>query len=159
MTWSVGSWITCTRSRSEGMRSGLWSIAAAAALALGGCSAQGMLLVRGVVRAEGPRGTEPLAGATVQCRDGRDGPSRYARVTTEDDGAYRIEYRYAGTHVPLVGSAEDAWLEFAARGHRTRLVKARGGRERGVERGESGPWLRLDVTLVPEGAPAAPPGS
>jgi hypothetical protein len=141
------------------MSRGLGGIAAAAALALAGCSAKGVLLVRGVVRAEGPRGGEPHAGATVQCREGRTGPARYARVTTADDGAYRIEYRYEGSHVPVLGSpADEAWLEFAAPGYRTRVVRARSGREPGVSRGESGPWLRLDVTLAPERAAPAPAG-
>ena len=133
---------------------------AAAALALAGCAASGVLVVHGVVRAEGPGRAEPLAGATVQCREGRDGAPRYARATTEQDGGYRLEYRYDGTWFPLLApKAGGAWAEFAAPGFQPRLVRLRGGAEPGVSRADSGPYLRLDVTLVPlAGATGAPGG-
>ncbi|HET8538573.1 MAG TPA: hypothetical protein VFL83_01745 [Anaeromyxobacter sp.] len=132
------------------------AVIAAAALALAGCAGKGVLLVRGVVRAEDRLGAEPLRGATVQCRDGRDGARGYARATTRDDGAYRIEHPYDGRWVPLVqAKGGDPWLEFSAPGYLPRLVRVRGGAERGVVRRPSGPWLQLDVTLVPEPAAAA----
>jgi hypothetical protein len=133
------------------MRSG---VILAMTAALAGCYTSGVYLVRGVVQSEGLAGAEPLAGASVQCRDGRDGPPRYARVTTKDDGAYRIEYPYEGRSFPMLFSAGgDPWLEFSAPGYQTRLVRLRGGNEKGVVRGESGPYQRVDVTLVPA-APA-----
>lgn len=126
---------------------------AAAALALGGCTANGILLVRGTVRTPAPGGPEPLAGVTVQCREGRDGPARYSRTTTHEDGAYRIEYHYAGRWFPLLRpKGTDGWVEFTAPGYRPRLVKIRGGSEPGVARRASGPYERIDVTLVPEAA-------
>ncbi len=125
------------------------SLAAAAALGIAGCAANGVLLVRGVVRAAGPLGAEPLGGATVQCREGRDGVPGYARATTGEDGAYRIEHRYSGTWFPwLKPKGGDVWVEFFAPGYERRLVRARGGTDPGVARGESGPYTRLDVTLV-----------
>jgi hypothetical protein len=128
-------------------------LAAAAAIALAGCSTSGILLVRGVVRAQTAIGPEPLGGVTIASRDGRDGVPRYSRATTQDDGAYRIEHRYSGTWFPgLKPRGADVWVEFFAPGYVRRLVRARGGDEAGVVRGESGPFTRLDVTLVPEPA-------
>ncbi len=128
--------------------------AAASAIALAGCSTSGVLLVRGVVRAEGPN-PEPLPGVAVQCRDGRDGTPGYSRATTLDDGTYRIEHRWSGTWFPwLKPKGADVYVEFFAPGYRRRLVSARGRDEPGVARGDSGPFTRLDVTLVPE-----PPGA
>jgi hypothetical protein len=136
------------------MRRGFGAVLAAMALALGGCHANGVHLVRGVVRAERPGGAEPLGGVTVQCREGRDGEPRYFRFTTRDDGAYRIEYPYEGTWFPLLKPrGGDPWVEFTAPGYERRLVPLRGGKERGVVRGESGPFTKLDVTLVPQPAP------
>ncbi len=129
-------------------------VAAAAALAVAGCSTSGVLLVRGVVRAETAIGAEPLGGVTIACRDGRDGVPGYSRATTQDDGAYRIEHRYSGTWFPgLKARGADVWVEFHAPGYVPRLVRARGGGDEArVVRGESGPFTRLDVTLVPEPA-------
>src|SRR5512147_2267154 len=128
-------------------------IVTAAALGLGGCSSNGVLLVRGVVRAQGPGGAEPLAGVTVQSRAGRDGAPRYARATTQEDGSYRIDHPYSGTWFPVLKpKGGDAYVEFFAPGYGRRLVQVRGGSEPGVVRGESGPYTRLDVTLVPEAA-------
>jgi hypothetical protein len=132
------------------------TIAAAAALALAGCSTSGVLLVRGVVRAETAFGAEPLGGVTIACRDGREAAPGYARVATQQDGTYRIEHRWSGTWFPGVKPrGADVWVEFLAPGYRRRLVKAVGGDEPGVVRGRSGPFTRLDVTLAPEPAPAA----
>ncbi len=131
-------------------------VVAAAALGLAGCSSNGVLLLRGVVRAQGPGGAEPIAGVAVQCRDGRDGAPRYSRATTQDDGSYRIDHPYSGTWFPGVKpKGGDAYVEFFAPGYERRLVKVRGGDEPGVVRGESGPYTRLDVTLVPATAPGA----
>ncbi len=138
------------------MASRLRSAAVAAALVLAGCSTSGVLLVRGVVRAETAAGPEPLGGVTVACRDGRDGVPGYARATTQDDGSYRIEHRYVGTWFPgLKPRGSDVWIEFVAPGYRRRLVRTGGGDEPGVARGRSGPFTRLDVTLVPDAAPPA----
>jgi hypothetical protein len=82
-------------------------------------------------------------------------------VTTGDDGAYRIEYPYAGRSFPLLMSAAgDPYLEISAPGYETRLVRLLGGGEKGVARGASGPYTRIDVTLVPAAAPplASPAG-
>ncbi len=139
------------------MRAAVRSVAAAAIVGLAGCSASGVLLVRGTVRGGGPQRSDPLGGVTVQCRDGREGVPGYARATTQDDGTYRIEHRYAGTWFPWVKpKGSDVWVEFLAPGYQPRLVTARGGDEPGVARGESGPFTRLDVTLAPQpaGAPA-----
>ncbi len=126
------------------------AVLAAAVLGLTGCYTSGVLLVRGVVRGQGPSRAEPLAGVTVQCRDGQDGVPSYSRATTGDDGGYRIEHRYAGTWIPwLKPQGGDVWVEFVAPGYQRRLVRARGGKEPGVVRGESGPFTRLDVTLAP----------
>jgi hypothetical protein len=134
------------------------SIAAAAVVGLAGCSASGLLLLRGSVRAEGSVRHEPLGGVTVQCRDGREGVPAYSRATTQDDGTYRIEHRYSGTWFPWVKpKGGDVYVEFFAPGYERRLVKARGGDEPGVARGESGPFTRLDVTLLPEAAAAPGP--
>ncbi len=127
---------------------------AATALALAGCSTSEVLLLRGVVRAETPAGPEPLRGVSVACRDGRDGAPGYARATTQDDGSYRIDHRDSGRWFPGVKPrGGDVWVEFVAPGHAPRLVRARGGDEPGVFRGESGPFTRLDVTLAPDAAP------
>jgi hypothetical protein len=134
------------------VRSILRFAAAAAAVGLAGCSTSGVLLVRGIVRAQGPVRAEPLGGVTVQCRDGRDGAPGYSRATTQDDGSYRIEHRYKGTWFPWVKpKGSDVWVEFFKAGYERRLVRARGGDEAGVGRGESGPFTRLDVTLAAEG--------
>lgn len=143
------------------MRSTWTGLLVATATALAGCYTTGVHLVRGTVQARGPGGVEPLSGASVQCRESRDGPPRYTRVTTRDDGAYRIEYPYAGRSFPLLMSAAgDPYLEVSAPGYETRLVRLLGGAEKGVSRGESGPYTRIDVTLAPAAAapPAAPAG-
>jgi hypothetical protein len=136
------------------MRSGLAGAVAAGALAvaLGGCASSGIVPVRGVVRAQDGRRAEPLGGASVQCRDARDAPPRYARVTTRDDGTYRVDCQYAGTWFPLVKPRSDAWLEFAAPGFEPRVVRLREGKEPGVARRTTGPYHHLDVTLVPAAA-------
>jgi hypothetical protein len=128
------------------------------ALSAGGCSASGVHVVRGVVSARGAIGPEPLAGAAVQCRAGRDGVPQYARAVTGHDGAYQIDYPYDGTWVPLVKpKGGDPHVEFSAPGYQPRLVKLKGGAEAGVARGKTGPYHRLDVTLVPAQAATGGP--
>lgn len=142
------------------MRSGRAVAVVAFALSLGGCATSGVYVVRGVVNAPGALGPEPLPGAAVQCRDGRDGAPQYARAVTGHDGAYQIDYPYQGTWVPLVKpKGGDPHLEFSAPGHRPRLVRLRGGSEPGVVRGASGPYRRLDVTLDREKAAPASSGT
>jgi hypothetical protein len=141
------------------MRSTWTGLLVATAAALSGCYTTGVHLVRGTVQARGAGGLEPVSGASVQCRESRDGPPRYARVTTKEDGAYRIEYPYAGRSFPMLMSAGgDPYLEVSAPGYETRLVRLLGGNEKGVTRGESGPYARIDVTLVPAAAPPPPAG-
>jgi hypothetical protein len=131
------------------MRPGL--AGAVVAFALGGCAASGVHVVRGTVSAPGALGPEPLAGVAIQCRDGRDGVPQYARAVTAHDGAYQIDYPYQGTWVPLLKpKGGDPHVEFSAPGYRPRLVKLKGGSDAGVARGKTGPYYRLDVTLVPE---------
>src|SRR5512142_534780 len=98
MTRCGRSSITCSRWRGEPIvTSILRSAAAAAAIGLAGCSANGVMLLRGVVRGGDAGRAEPVGGVTVQCRDGREGVPGYSRATTLDDGSYRIEHRYKGT--------------------------------------------------------------
>lgn len=142
------------------MRSARAVAVLAFALSLGGCAASGVYVVRGVVSAQGALGPEPVAGAAVQCRDGRDGVPQYARAVTGHDGAYQIDYPYQGTWVPLLKpKGGDPHLEFSAPGHPPRLVRLKGGSEPGVVRGTSGPYRRLDVTLEPQQAAAPAPAS
>ncbi len=133
------------------MRTTRLGLLAALPVLLGGCLYDGMYVVRGRVSEESGGVQKPLPGVTVAARNGRAGrPQRPA--TTGADGTYEASYWYGGMQLLFYVPTGDAYLEFAAPGYRTKLVRVRDAAARCAR---NPPWFGLDVVLTPEREPPA----